>query len=202
MSTYLDRNFRAGMRSPYQLDGLGFSLFGKPQAWYSRIDADQNALTVRLAEITAADQGLWDQIWTALQMGAGGKLPTGAPFVGWAWGKQAILDAWGTLTPTRNPSDAQFAYAEQLLADTAQMVAYFKKIYPEGAKEIQKEAAFWKEKVEAVTPLRSPEEAGMETFKKTLEERANSMVSQFSIGAGVIAAGAAIILGLVILARR
>lgn len=192
MSTYLDRNFRAGMRAPSGLDGLGES-----QAYYSRIDADQNAMIVRLAEIAAADQGAWDGIWSTLQ---NQYIPgTAVPFSGWGWTKQMLQDAIVNLTPTKNPGNAEFGTAEQLLADTAAMVKYFKQIVPEQVAQMQADAAEFQEKVNAIPPMRSPEEVGWETFQSILKERASALAS---FGGSTIAIAGGVALALLLLARR
>jgi len=203
MSTYLDANFRAGRRAPFTLDGLGES-----QAFYDRITVDQNALTVRLAEITAADQSAWDGVWSALQ---NQYIPgTASPFTGWGYTKQLIMDTWKTLTPKytstfgfqslASPDGAALDYAEKLLADTANMVAYFKKIVPEQAAQVQADGAMFKQKLDAIPAMRSPEEVGWDTFQTILKERASSLAT-FGGGGLLVAGGIALGVAL-LLARR
>lgn len=167
--------------------------FGASQALYDRIDADQKALTVQLAAVNAADQGLWDQVAVSMQ---GQNIPgTQTPFYGWSWLKEQILNAWRSITPTwsstfgiqtlASPSEGDLSLAEQWLSDAAAMVAYYKKIVPEQTAKIQSESADMNSKLASIPPMRSPEEVGWDTFKQDLSDRASAMVSTFSFGAGL-----------------
>lgn len=183
-----------------QKQGLG-GLGAFAGADYSRITLVQNQLSVRNAELNATDRGLWEKIWETLQ---GKTIPgTSQWFYGRDWTQSQIVSALkkSVVTSSHVPTDADLAFGEMIVRDVGAMIDYYKKTVPEQSGAISSASASMQKAMNAIPSLSDPAQVGWDTFNKELEARAKALASGFSLGFGVVAAGAAI-LGLVLLSRK
>lgn len=155
------------------LSGLGnwlSDLFGKPQSWYDRVDADQKALAVRAAEVNAIGQDAWDSVRTAFfDQSQGPDLE----FLSFWDINNGITERLKSLLVTsgHTPSDQEISAAESYNAQYGRYVDYVKQVLPELAAQANSDAANVKAMLSQGS-MRSPAEVGEQAFEDEVARRA------------------------------
>jgi hypothetical protein len=188
------------------LSGLG-SLAGTD---YARADAVQKALTIQNAALNAADPTLWNQVAASLAPNA---IPGSSYFFLSKSDAEGLVDAslklalittegaWYGVRTVHAPTDADLANAEEVVSKVAAMVNFYVKTVPESAKKVNNDKAWMASEMNKIPAMQDPAVVGMDTFLKTLEERAKALAGGFSFGFGMVAAGA-VVVGLFLLSQR
>lgn len=177
------------------LDGWIAELFGKSQAWYTRVERAQNALAVLSAEVNSIGRLIWDTIQGTIaaevQRGGGGGLPSRFPGFDFTVDDIDARIREIMITTKHTPSESDISTAESRIPMYRDAVDYAKSIYPEVAAQVEADAARVAATVSRV-PLRSPAEVGEQVFVETLKERAKALGGLGLGTLAIVAAAAAI----------
>lgn len=170
-----------------------FGYEDKSQAWYERLAAAQNGITVLMAEV----EEVGESIWNLVSEKASG-LASFSPF---QTTKDRLLESFQGLVATKDsvPSDEKIITAENLAYGVRQMIEFVKKTAPEIQAKVDAMGASVRSQVEA-SPLQSPETVGWDEFERQMKDRAKGLLP--SLSTTTIVAVIAGLVGLVYFIKR
>jgi len=155
--------------------GVWDLLTGKSQAWYDRLDADQKALAVRMAEVAAIGEGPWSAVRDAFFQNTQGP---DLDFLSYSDATTGIDGLLKQLIVTKDhvPSDFEISNAESWNAQYGRYVDYVKSMLPELAAQVAADAADVRTAL-GQGKMSSPAAVGRQAFVDEVERRAKLLAA-------------------------
>ena len=162
--------------------GVWDLLTGKSQAWYDRLDADQKALAVRMAEVAAIGEAPWNAVRDAFFANTQGPDLDFLSFSDVTVGIDGLLKGL-IVTKSHVPSDFEITNSESWNAQYGRYVDYVKSMLPELAAQVATDAASVKAAL-GQGKMGSPASVGRQAFVDELERRAKLLGA--AVGGGIL----------------